>query len=248
MTLWSGRVGGSLDPAVWAFLHADDAELLPYDCEASVQHAQRLHGAGLLSDEELAEAEARLAEIAHDPAGYLDEDEDVHSAIERQLGDLGRKIHAGRSRNDQVAAAFRLYVLDACARGARGDRRARARRPVVRGGRGRHADARLHAPPARPARDARASPPRLGRDARPRPHPLRRRRRRRRSRARSARARSPARRSASPGLPARCATRSTPSPTATSRSTTSTRSPCSTPTSRGSARSSCSGRRASSAS
>ena len=47
--------------------------------------------------------------------GYLAEDEDVHSAIERQLGDVGRKIHAGRSRNDQVAAAFRLYVLDACA-------------------------------------------------------------------------------------------------------------------------------------
>ena len=39
----------------------------------------------------------------------------MHSAIERQLGEVGRKIHAGRSRNDQVAAAFRLYVLDACA-------------------------------------------------------------------------------------------------------------------------------------
>ena len=115
MTLWSGRVGGSLDPAVWAFLHADDAPLLPYDCEASFQHAQRLHAAGLLSDAELGEAESRLAEIAQDPAGYLAEDEDVHSAIERQLGDLGRKIHAGRSRNDQVAAAFRLYVRDACA-------------------------------------------------------------------------------------------------------------------------------------
>ena len=117
MTLWSGRVGGSLDPAVWEFLHADDAELLPYDCEATFQHAQRLRGAGLLSDEELAEAESRLAEIAENPAGYLAEDEDVHSAIERQLGGLGLKIHAGRSRNDQVAAAFRLYVLDACAEG-----------------------------------------------------------------------------------------------------------------------------------
>ena len=115
MTLWSGRVGGSLDPAVWEFLHADDAELLPYDCEASLQHAQRLHEAGLLSDDELAEVETRLAEIAQDPPGYLAEDEDVHSAIERQLGEVGRKIHAGRSRNDQVAAAFRLYVLDACA-------------------------------------------------------------------------------------------------------------------------------------
>lgn len=117
MTLWSGRVGGSgsLDPAVWAFLRADDADLLPYDCEASIQHAQRLHAAGLLTDAEFAEAETRLAEIAQDPSGYLAEDEDVHSAIERLLGDLGRKMHAGRSRNDQVAAAFRLYVLDACA-------------------------------------------------------------------------------------------------------------------------------------
>ena len=35
MTLWSGRVGSSLDPAVWEFLHAADAELLPYDCEAT---------------------------------------------------------------------------------------------------------------------------------------------------------------------------------------------------------------------
>jgi len=115
MTLWSGRVGGSLDPAVWAFLRADDAPLLPYDCEASFKHAQRLHEAGLLSDAELSEAESLLADIAQDPAGYLAQDEDVHSSIERRLGDLGRKIHAGRSRNDQVAAALRLYVLDACA-------------------------------------------------------------------------------------------------------------------------------------
>src|SRR5207249_6184229 len=89
-------------------------ELLPYDCEATVEHAQRLHAAGLLTDDELAEAEGRLAEIAQDPSGYLESDEDVHTAIERQLGDVGRKIHAGRSRNDQVAAAFRLYVADAC--------------------------------------------------------------------------------------------------------------------------------------
>ena len=43
----------------------------------------------------------------------------MHSSIERQLGDVGRKIHAGRSRNDQVAAAFRLYVVDACAQPTR---------------------------------------------------------------------------------------------------------------------------------
>ena len=115
MTLWSARVGGSLDPAVWELLRASDAELLPYDCEATAEHAARLHGAGLLATEELVEVEGRLAEIALDPSAVLDADEDVHSAIERLLGPLGRKIHAGRSRNDQVAAAFRMYVLDACA-------------------------------------------------------------------------------------------------------------------------------------
>jgi argininosuccinate lyase len=117
VTTWKARVEGSLDPDVWEFLRADDAELLPYDCEATFEHAQRLHAAGLLTDEELDEVEGRLAEIAQDPAGYLDSDEDVHSAIERLLGEVGRKIHAGRSRNDQVAAAMRLYVLDACAEG-----------------------------------------------------------------------------------------------------------------------------------
>ena len=112
-----------------------------------------------------------------DPRVSVESDEDVHSAIERQLGDLGRKIHAGRSRNDQVAAAFRLYVARRVHGGARGDRRARARRAVVRGGRGRDAHARVHAPSARSAGDARAPPPRLGRDARPRSHTLRRGRR-----------------------------------------------------------------------
>jgi argininosuccinate lyase len=112
---WSGRVEGSLDRDVWRFLRVDDAALLPYDCEATAEHARRLAAAGILTASELDEVERRLAEIAQDPEGYLDSDEDVHSAIERLLGDVGRKIHAGRSRNDQVAAAFRLYVLDACA-------------------------------------------------------------------------------------------------------------------------------------
>jgi len=115
VTTWQGRVEGSLDPDVWEFLQAEDAELLPYDCEATAEHARRLHAAGLLTDDQLSEAESRLAEIAQDPAAIEAEDEDVHSAIERLLGDVGRRIHAGRSRNDQVAAALRLYVLDACA-------------------------------------------------------------------------------------------------------------------------------------
>jgi argininosuccinate lyase len=108
LTLWSGRTGTRLDADVEAFLQADDAELLPYDCEATLVHAGRLHAAGLLSDGELREAEAILGGIEWE-AG----DEDVHTLIERKLGAVGRKIHAGRSRNDQVAAAFRLYVADA---------------------------------------------------------------------------------------------------------------------------------------
>jgi argininosuccinate lyase len=115
VSLWAGRVEGALDAAVWEFLRAEDAELLPYDCEATTEHAQRLHAAGLLTDDELSQAESLLSDIAQDPGGYLAADEDVHSSIERRLGDVGRKIHAGRSRNDQVVAAMRLYVLDACA-------------------------------------------------------------------------------------------------------------------------------------
>jgi argininosuccinate lyase len=111
MTLWSGRVGAELAPEVWEFLKADDAELLPYDIQGTLLHAERLHAAGILDDAELADVRGTLAHLdTVDPAA-----EDVHSFIEAELGDVGRKIHAGRSRNDQVAAAFRLYVADACA-------------------------------------------------------------------------------------------------------------------------------------
>jgi argininosuccinate lyase len=112
VTLWAGRVGTELAPEVWEFLRANDAELLPYDCRATFVHARRLADAGLLSEDELAEVEEKLAAITTED--LEESDEDVHSAIERLLGDVGRKIHAGRSRNDQVAAAFRLYVADAC--------------------------------------------------------------------------------------------------------------------------------------
>ena len=118
MTLWSGRVETELAPDVWEFVRTEDAELLPYDCRGTLLHAQRLHAAGILDDAELAEAEQRLAELT--PDDLEPTDEDVHSAIERLLGPLGRKIHAGRSRNDQVVTAHRLYVQDACAEASAG--------------------------------------------------------------------------------------------------------------------------------
>jgi argininosuccinate lyase len=111
VTLWSGRVGAELAPEVWDFLKADDAELLPYDIHGTLLHAERLHAGGLLDDAELSEVRETLAGLESvDPAA-----EDVHSYLEAELGEVGRKIHAGRSRNDQVAAALRLYVVDACA-------------------------------------------------------------------------------------------------------------------------------------
>jgi argininosuccinate lyase len=113
LTLWAGRVGTALAPEVWEFLRATDDELLPYDVQGTLIHAKRLEAAGLLTSAELTEVETRLAEIT--VADLEIEDEDVHSALERLLGDVGRKIHAGRSRNDQVAAAFRLYVSHAAA-------------------------------------------------------------------------------------------------------------------------------------
>jgi argininosuccinate lyase len=113
MTLWAGRVGTGLAPEVWEFLRAQDDELLPYDVQGTLIHAHRLAAAGILTQSELVDAEIRLAGMT---VGDLDSgDEDVHSAIERLLGEVGRKIHAGRSRNDQVAAAFRLYVSHAAA-------------------------------------------------------------------------------------------------------------------------------------
>ncbi|HEY3920948.1 MAG TPA: argininosuccinate lyase [Gaiellaceae bacterium] len=112
MTLWAGRVGTGLAPEVWDFLRAQDDDLLPYDVKGTLLHAQRLHDAGFLTGDELRDVEERLGAITVDD--IEEADEDVHSAIERLLGDAGRKIHAGRSRNDQVAAAFRLYVADAC--------------------------------------------------------------------------------------------------------------------------------------
>ena len=118
MTLWSGRVESELAAEVWDFIRTEDAELLPYDCIGTLRHAERLHAAGILDDPELAEAREKLAAIGADD--LEPGDEDVHSAIERLLGPVGRKIHAGRSRNDQVVTAHRLYVRDACAEAAAG--------------------------------------------------------------------------------------------------------------------------------
>jgi argininosuccinate lyase len=118
VTLWAGRVEGPLAPEVWELVKAADAELFLYDIVGTRLHARRLAAAGILDPGELAEVEERLSAI--DASMIEETDEDVHSAIERLLGPVGRKIHAGRSRNDQVVTAFRLWTLDACAEATAG--------------------------------------------------------------------------------------------------------------------------------
>ena len=121
--LWGGRFEGGPAEAMAALSVSVqfDWVLAPYDLRQSRAHARVLHGANLLSDDELEamiggltklEADVRSGAFAPTVA-----DEDVHTALERGLieaigPDIGGKLRAGRSRNDQVATDFRLYLRD----------------------------------------------------------------------------------------------------------------------------------------
>jgi len=120
--LWGGRFnGGPADAmaALSASVHFD-WRLAPYDIEQTRAHAKVLQAAGLLAADELALVDSALTAIAAAVASGAmvpdARDEDVHTAIERalieRLGDLGGKLRAGRSRNDQVATDFRMYLRD----------------------------------------------------------------------------------------------------------------------------------------
>jgi len=96
-----------------------DTLLLPYDLKGTRGHALGLAKIGMLSQKELVQIQCALDELEAiaDDLSVLPEDEDCHTVIERlliqKLGDLGKKIHTGRSRNDQVLTALRLYLKDA---------------------------------------------------------------------------------------------------------------------------------------
>lgn len=120
--LWGGRfAGGPADAmaALSASVHFD-WRLAPYDVRQTAAHARVLHRANLLSDDELSLVLSALDGLAADiDSGSFTpqpDDEDVHTAVERglleRLGPLGGKLRAGRSRNDQVATDFRLYLRD----------------------------------------------------------------------------------------------------------------------------------------
>lgn len=118
MTLWDKGV--AIDARIAAFTVGEDPrwdrELVVFDCAGSVAHASALVRAGLLREDEFESLRKELRRITTmDREGKFEvkaEHEDVHTAVElfltERLGELGRKLHAGRSRNDQVLTDLRL--------------------------------------------------------------------------------------------------------------------------------------------
>ncbi|MGW3470838.1 argininosuccinate lyase [Saccharopolyspora sp. NPDC000995] len=122
--LWGGRFASGPAEAMAALSLSThfDWRLAPYDIAGSRAHARVLHRAGLLTADELERMLAGLDTLAADvEAGAFQpviDDEDVHTALERGLlervgPELGGKLRAGRSRNDQVATLFRMWLRDA---------------------------------------------------------------------------------------------------------------------------------------
>lgn len=122
--LWGGRFSGGPTEAMAALSKSThfDWVLAPYDVLASQAHARVLHKASLLSDEDFDTLIAGLQKLGADVAdgsfGPEPSDEDVHGAMERGLIDrvgpeVGGRLRAGRSRNDQVATLFRMWLRDA---------------------------------------------------------------------------------------------------------------------------------------
>src|SRR5579863_5757948 len=117
--------GAPLDARVLRYTagedYALDERLVRYDVRASIAHAEMLHAQRLLSDEDLQQIRAGLSALADEHARGLWRielaDEDGQTALEQRLtariGSAGARIHLGRSRNDQVLTALRLYMRDA---------------------------------------------------------------------------------------------------------------------------------------
>ena len=120
-TLWSGRFDGAPDPAAFEFGKSFrfDRRLFDEDVVGSIAWARALARAGILPHAEADQIEKVLKEIRErgqkDPAFVDGDDEDVHSFVERVLvervGDAGRRLHTGRSRNEQVSLDLRLYLM-----------------------------------------------------------------------------------------------------------------------------------------
>ena len=123
MTLWGGRFSTKLNQQAWDLNSplAVDQRLAIQDVDGSLAWAQAIHQAGILSDKEHASIALGLdtirKEFSQGQFVFAESDEDIHTAVERRLteliGDAAGKLHTGRSRNDQVATDFRLWMLSA---------------------------------------------------------------------------------------------------------------------------------------
>ncbi|NDC82650.1 argininosuccinate lyase [bacterium] len=122
--LWGGRFKKSLDTDAAQFSYSIDVDrqLYTYDIAINAAHALALLEAEIISETEYTLIDRALAKIKYEMDHRLDDmiagDEDIHSCIERllinELGDLGKKIHTGKSRNDQVITDTRMAVKDHC--------------------------------------------------------------------------------------------------------------------------------------
>src|SRR6185369_3640154 len=120
-TLWSGRFDAAPDAAAFEFQKSFrfDRRLFDEDVAGSLAWARALGRAGVLPKADVDHIEHALNEILQkgqsDPAFVDGDDEDVHSFVERVLvervGDAGRRLHTGRSRNEQVSLDIRLYLM-----------------------------------------------------------------------------------------------------------------------------------------
>ncbi len=120
MTLWHGRLGSGTAAEVMAFTASlsVDRRLAADDLAGSRAHVRGLGRGGLLTAEEVSTLLAALDRVERElETGsfvFAEGDEDIHTAVERRVteiaGDVGAKLHTGRSRNDQVATDLRLYV------------------------------------------------------------------------------------------------------------------------------------------
>lgn len=127
MKLWGGRFNEEQDDFFFSFNQSFsfDRRLAAVDVLGSIAYAKGLARSGIFSDSELAQVLAGLEQLLQkieDDASFIDQGlaqgyEDVHSFVEIELtklvGDLGKRLHTGRSRNDQVATDLRLYLRSA---------------------------------------------------------------------------------------------------------------------------------------
>ena len=126
MKAWEGRFSGSTEPLMERFSSSIqvDWRLYPYDIEGSIAYAEMLGRIGILTEDEIARVSKALREIGTEieegTLVFRDDLEDIHMHVEHRLiekvGDLGKKLHTGRSRNEQVSLDTRMYIKDALVR------------------------------------------------------------------------------------------------------------------------------------